>query len=142
MSADQTIAESSPVKRGRANKFVIGGLVIAAAIVYLVISAAKGATAYYLTIRELASQQTSTRQVRVVGNVIGSSIDWSPEEMLLKFEITDDSGTLPVVYHGARPDMLRATAQVVVEGRYLGGSFEAKTLLLKCPSKYEADPNG
>ena len=48
-------------------------------------------------------------------------------------------GTMSNRYHGIVPDTFVDNADVVVEGRLAGdGTFEAHTLLAKCPSKYEA----
>jgi len=75
--------------------------------------------------------------VRVTGLVVGQTIDWDPQQMILRFDIADDSGSLPVLYKGVRPDMLRDGVQAVVEGKYTAsGVFEATSVLLKCPSKY------
>jgi cytochrome c-type biogenesis protein CcmE len=119
-------------------KFLIGGLIIVATVGYLIYAAARGSAAYYMTIGELGTQGSSAQSVRVVGNLIGESIFWEPREMRLQFTIADESGELPVTYQGARPDMFRDGAEVVVEGRLSpDGTFEARTMLLKCPSKYE-----
>jgi cytochrome c-type biogenesis protein CcmE len=119
-------------------KWIIGGIVIALTVGYLIFSAASGSAAYYVTIGELQQQEASRRNVRVSGNIVGESITWEPRDLHLAFDIIDDSGRLPVVYHGARPDMFRDGAEVVVEGRLTPeGTFEARTMLLKCPSKYE-----
>ena len=119
-------------------KFIVGGLVIALVVGYLIFSAAKGSAAYYLTIQEIQQQPSSTRNVRVAGNVVGESIVWKARDLRLEFDIVDESGRLSVVYSGARPDMFLDEAEVVIEGK-LGseGVFEASTMLLKCPSKYE-----
>ena len=119
-------------------KFVIGGALIALAVVYLIVTAARSSTEYYLTVEELKGQGPSPRQVRVAGNVIGESIVWSPRDLRLEFQLADESGVMSVVHHGARPDVFRDEAQVVLEGQYTDqGIFEAKSMLLKCPSKYE-----
>jgi cytochrome c-type biogenesis protein CcmE len=122
----------------RQRKFLIGGLILVAAISYLIFAAARGSAAFYVTISELTERGPSTRSVRVAGNVIGESIVWEPRDQLLQFEMTDEGGLLPVSYHGARPDMFRDGAEVVVQGKLASdGVFEARTMLLKCPSKYE-----
>ena len=123
-------------------KLLIGGLVIIVAIGYLVISSIGGASSYYITVGELKAKgpEIYGKTVRVAGTVIGDTIEWDPENLVLRFEIADESGRLPVVYHGPRPDMLRDGASAVVEGKYTPeGVFMAnpKGLLLKCPSKYE-----
>jgi cytochrome c-type biogenesis protein CcmE len=123
---------------GKRLKFAIGGLIVVLVVGYLVFSAAKGSAAYYLTVQELLQRGPSGRTVRVAGFVVGESIVWEPRDLRLAFDMTDESGQLPVVYSGARPDMFRDEAEVVVEGK-LGpdGVFEARTMMLKCPSKYE-----
>ncbi len=120
------------------SKFVIGGAIIALTVGYLIVSSIGGSTAYYLTVGEVKAQGPSERIVRVAGTVVGDSIEWNAQELLLRFKIADDSGSLAVTYNGPRPDMLRDGAEAIVEGKYVGGgSFEASNLLLKCPSKYE-----
>ncbi|WP_418764925.1 cytochrome c maturation protein CcmE [Mailhella sp.] len=42
-----------------------------------------------------------------------------------------------VHYRGALPDTFEKGAEVIVEGRMEGKDFAAKTLMTKCPSKYE-----
>jgi cytochrome c-type biogenesis protein CcmE len=121
------------------SKFIFGGTIIVLAVGYLIVSSIGGSTAYYLTVGEVKAEGPSERTVRVAGNVMGETIVWSAQELMLRFDIADASGSLAVIYHGPRPDMLRDDAEVVVEGKYVeGGSFEANNLLLKCPSKYES----
>jgi cytochrome c-type biogenesis protein CcmE len=121
------------------SKFIFGGVIIVLAVGYLIVSSIGGSTAYYLTVQEVKAQGPSERPVRVAGTVMGESIEWNAQELLLKFNIADDSGSLAVTYNGPRPDMLQDGAEAVVEGRYVEGeSFEANNLLLKCPSKYES----
>jgi hypothetical protein len=48
------------------------------------------------------------------------------------------AASIPVVYAGTVPDIFREGIQVVVEGKMgSDGTFEAETLLAKCPSKYQ-----
>jgi cytochrome c-type biogenesis protein CcmE len=119
-------------------KFIFGGAIIVLAVGYLIVSSIGGSTAYYLTVEEVKAKGPSGQTVRVAGTVMGETIEWSAEELKLRFKIADDSGSLAVIYNGPRPDMLRDGSEAVVEGRYIEGeSFEASNLLLKCPSKYE-----
>jgi cytochrome c-type biogenesis protein CcmE len=121
-------------------KFMIGGLIVALVIGYLIFTSIQGSTAPYLTVAELQGRGPSIyeRNVRVAGVIQGESIDWDAEDLILRFEIADEGGRLPVIYKGLRPDMFQDGAQAVVEGRYTEeGVFEAHNLVLKCPSKYE-----
>ncbi|HUV74323.1 MAG TPA: cytochrome c maturation protein CcmE [Anaerolineae bacterium] len=118
-------------------KYFIGGAIILLVMGWLVLSNIQEASAQYLTVEELLAQGSSDRMVRVSGLVVGETIEWDPQQLILRFEIADDGGSLLVLYKGVRPDMFRDGAQAVIEGKYSsGGVFEASTLLLKCPSKY------
>jgi cytochrome c-type biogenesis protein CcmE len=139
MSDPTSVSESriSSIIAGGRLKFVIGGAIILVALGWLIFSNIEGASARYLTVDELLAEGPSDRMVRVSGIVAGESIDWNPQQLILRFEIADEGGSLAVMYEGVRPDMFRDGAQAVVEGKYTSnGVFEASTLLLKCPSKY------
>jgi len=124
------------VTRGRL-KYFIGGAIILVVLAWLILSNLEGASAQYLTVEELLAQGPSDQMVRVSGLVVGETIEWDPQRLVLRFEIADEGGSIPVMYEGVRPDMFRDGAQVVVEGKHSSnGVFEANTLLLKCPSKY------
>jgi cytochrome c-type biogenesis protein CcmE len=41
-----------------------------------------------------------------------------------------------VIYHDAKPQDFEKSEKVVIIGSMKNGQFEAKSLLLKCPSKY------
>ena len=132
---------SVPPLRGKKWRFLIAAAVIVVMLVYLILSSTQGSAVYALTIEELKGRGSAIygRGVRVGGTVDGSSITYDASQVLLKFDLVEGEDTLPVIYKGARPDMLRDGAQALVEGKYgPGGMFEANKLLLKCPSKYEA----
>ena len=62
------------------------------------------------------------------------------EGSTLRFIMTDGQQDLPVSYVGVVPDSFKAGGQTVVEGKLdPEGTFQATTLLAKCPSKYEPD---
>jgi len=119
-------------------QWIAGGTIVAIAAAYMILSAAQGSVAFYLTISELQQRGPQERRVRVSGFVVEDSIVWEPRDLDLQFQMVDDSGMLPVAHTGARPDMFRDGAELIVEGRLRqDGVFEATTLILKCPSKYE-----
>ncbi|UCC77073.1 MAG: cytochrome c maturation protein CcmE [Anaerolineales bacterium] len=136
----QLTSASPPRARAGARgntKFIIGGVIVVLVVLWLIWSNIGSSTTPYLTVQELIAEGESNRLVRGTGFIVGESIDWDPRAMVLRFEITDESGSLQVVYEGPRPDLLEDATQAVVEGRYTEkGVFEATTVLLKCPSKY------
>jgi cytochrome c-type biogenesis protein CcmE len=127
-------------KTGNRLKFLIGGGVIAIAIIYLIFTATQSTAAYFLTVDELYARGSEVydRNVRVSGKVMEGAIDFNARDLVLRFQVAGQSGqTLPVVFNGPKPDQLRADAEAILEGRFDGRQFSAQTLLLKCPSKYE-----
>ena len=157
-----TSVEARPAGR---MKFIIGGLLIIAAVIYLIISSTKANAQYFLTIGELSTKGSGVlnRNLRISGAVVGDSIQYDPQSLTLRFTVADMPGDnkeieaqgglaavlhqavidpnrqrLVVVYSGPKPDLLRDEAQAIMTGK-LGedGVFYADELLLKCPTKYE-----
>ena len=56
---------------------------------------------------------------------------------LFSFYLVDDKGIeKKVVYNNAKPQDFEKSEKVVIIGSMKGDEFQAKSLLLKCPSKY------
>ncbi len=146
-------------------KFIIGGLLIVAAIVYLIVSSTQASAQYFLTISEMLTRgdEVVGRDLRISGAVVGDTIQYDQQTLTLTFEAADIPGDnaeiemqgglakalhdavvdpnrprVQVVYNGVKPDLLRDEAQAIMTGK-LGadGVFYAEELLLKCPTKYE-----
>jgi cytochrome c-type biogenesis protein CcmE len=161
---------TTPAKPANRTKFLIGGLLIVAAIVYLIVSSTQASAQYFLTIDEAKAKgaEVAGRDIRLSGAVIGDTIQYDSQNLVLRFEVANVPGNndeieaqgglaqvlhdavadptrarLAVVYHGVRPDLLKNEAQAIMTGK-MGddGIFYASELLLKCPTKYEeAVPN-
>jgi cytochrome c-type biogenesis protein CcmE len=130
-------------------KFIVGGLLMTAAIVFLVFNALRGNTQLYLTVDEFYSQQSQLagRDLRVSGWVLGDSIQYTQiddQTSRLEFDIVDDINNPGqrlgiVAMNEPIPDLLQHEAQALVEGHAENGEFMASPggLLLKCPTRYE-----
>lgn len=121
-------------------KFLVGGVVVALVIGLLIATSFSGSTSDYLTISEVkALDAEQVRDSRVSGAIVANSVEWNTRELHLTFQIEDETGTLPISYHGPQPDMLVDAVEAVAIGKYnhQAGVFEANDLLMKCPSKYE-----
>lgn len=136
----------APKKRQSSWKFILAFGVIAAAMVVLGAQAFQSSAMFYLTVPELKAQAAAegdafyARQVRISGALHKESIDWEPKTMNLKFHLADGAEMFPVEYTGVMPDTFHHSETVVAEGKYTrAGVFEATTLLVKCPSKYETE---
>lgn len=122
-------------------KYVIGGAVLAGAVAFLLFTVLSNSLTYYYTVGELLeeAEERYGESVRVSGNVVEGSIDWDSEALDLRFDIADDSGSLPAIYHGSLPDGFAENKGVLLEGKLNSeGVFEASNILLSCPSKYES----
>jgi cytochrome c-type biogenesis protein CcmE len=149
----------------RINKFVIGGVLILGAVVFLIWTSTAANAEYFLTINELHAKGSSIvdKNLRVSGAVIGDTIQYDAQNLTLTFEVAHVPGDnaeletegglavalhqavidpsrarMKVVYVGPKPDLLRNEAQAIMTG-HLGkdGIFYADELLLKCPTRYE-----
>ena len=125
-------------RRGKGLQLAIVGLVILAAVGYLVYSGLR-TNVYYRTVSELqVGDVASGRQVRLAGNVVPGSIVREEGSSVVRFQVADPGGALAVVYKGAVPDIFGPDIEVVLEGKYNPGTgFAADTMLAKCPSKFE-----
>ncbi|GAC1350422.1 MAG: hypothetical protein NVSMB27_32810 [Ktedonobacteraceae bacterium] len=120
--------------------FILGGVAILAAVLYLVYANTQANAVYYMTVSELKTCTTCTTQsVRVAGVVQPGSIVRNDQSQLITFVIAAGGQSLSVTYNGVVPDIFRPGIEVVVEGHYTGqGPFQAQALLAKCPSKFQA----
>lgn len=123
-------------------KFLLLGVGIVATMGTLLIvgMSGPGGLSYYLSVSEfVAAPDQGGDGFRINGKVAEGSIIRQDTGQDVAFVVTDGEAVLPVRYHGIVPDTFVDNADVVVEGRLAGdGTFEAHTLLAKCPSKYEA----
>jgi cytochrome c-type biogenesis protein CcmE len=126
--------------------------VLVASMVFLMartVGGSKEEQLYYLEVDEFLAKPTEN-PVRLAGFVVDGSIGKDPAGLAVKFAIRGNTGstTIPVYFDsrsagGRVPDTFVDGSQVVVSGQMgRDGVFQAKQLLAKCPSKYEAaDPS-
>jgi cytochrome c-type biogenesis protein CcmE len=159
--------EAVEARPGLANraKFIVGGVLIIAAVIYLVISSTSASAQYFFTVEELKQRGETVigKNIRISGAVIGDSIQYDSQSLTLKFSVANIPGDnnvidargglaavlksaeedkslarMNVVYKGVKPDLLKNEAQAIMTGKLeADGSFSASELLLKCPTKYE-----
>ena len=88
-----------------------------------------------------ADARRSARAVQVAGALEKGSTRYDDATSRLHFALKDEAtgATLPVVYEGLRPANFEDAISIVAIGRWSDAAdgFEAKKLLVKCPSKYQ-----
>ena len=137
--------------RNSRTKFVIGGLLAAAAVAFLLVNAFSGNTQLYVTVDEYYADQgkMTGRDLRVSGWVLGESILFTQIDdttSRLEFDIVDDINNPGqrlriVAMNEPMPDLLQHEAQALVEGTGNGTEFMSNPggLFLKCPTRYEEE---
>jgi len=117
-------------------KYIVGILIIIIFVVFAAINLSKSLTPYV----SLKDAKKSKSIVQVKGQRVPGSEHFDLEKKIFTFKMMDDSGEeFEVIYHGVKPANLEQAEEVVVIGRYIQGRFEADQLLVKCPSKYQAE---
>lgn len=127
------------------SKLVVALGIVIAILAVLVRTAITHASTYYVTVNQLLQEGASavSQPTTVSGEIIGKSVVWNPTKSLLKFSMNDTSGakSVSVVFNGPRPDDFDNNWPVIVTGSLSSdGTFKASKLLIKCPSKYQSQP--
>ena len=88
----------------------------------------------------IAEARTSQRNVQVRG-LPDDTVEPHMENEMFVFSIADEETgeKMLVRYKGIKPDTFDEAYHIVAIGKYTGDAFVADKLLIKCPSKYEAE---
>lgn len=117
-------------------------LLFAAAIGFLCMAGFNEGNVYFLNVSEAqAAAPEKLRQARLFGLVAANGLDKQPTSISFLLADKDNAAhTIHVNYTGVVPDTLKEGAEVIVEGSMQpDGNFAAKTLMTKCPSKYQKE---
>jgi cytochrome c-type biogenesis protein CcmE len=113
------------------------------ALALVVIGVAIGVSSFRKSVTpyiSFAEARRAAGMVQVNGRIADKNYVMKPQEQYLAFNLKDDKGeVMPVVYHGVIPGNFDQATMVVAIGRYQDGRFQAEELLVKCPSKYQAE---
>lgn len=130
----------------RRAKFLVGGIVVVATLVGLVVwaMARPGSTANYMTPTELTAQNSTTNTARILANndvrLNGTVVPGSIERhgLATSFLITDGTTEVAVRTDRPLPDAFRDSSEVVALGNLETDTFVATEVFAKCPSKFKA----
>ncbi len=127
----------------RRGKFVAGGLVIAAAIAYLIWAGVSQSVVYFVTPSELLAAPVPSKTYRLGGQVQAGSLKWEPRSLDLSFTLSDGKASVPVRHKGPAPDLFAEGRGAVVEGSWTkDGYFKASLILAKHSEEYKAPHDG
>ena len=134
-------------KKSGKNVYLVALLLFLGGVGYLSYSGFSENSVYFLNVSEaLATPTENLKAARLFGTVAEDGLAVADTGRDVRFQLEDQTNkatTLWVEYTGAIPDTFKAGAEVIVEGgiRHYG-AFQAKTLMTKCPSKYQKENRG
>ena len=135
--------QRSPAADKRRAKFLVGGAVIALAIIGLIVFAMTrpGSTSFYMTPTELQAAGASQAggDIKVNGDLVQESVE--EDGVNTTFDITDGDSLVTVTTDTTLPDAFYSDSdkiEIIAQGRYDGDSFTATQVFAKCPSKFKA----
>jgi len=124
--------------RGR-RKFIVGGVVIAGALAYMIYAGVTQSAVYFVTPFELSAAPVAGKAYRLGGLVAPGSLRWEPRTLDLSFTLSDGRATVPVRHKGTPPDLFGENRGAVVEGSWTAeGYFKATLIMAKHSEDYKA----
>lgn len=118
-------------------------LKVIVAIVLLAVAVTVGVSSFKRTMTPyigFAEARNASGLVQVNGKLADKNYVLKAEEQFLRFNLQDEKGdVMPVEYRGVIPGNFDQAVSVVAIGKFAGDHFEAQQLLVKCPSKYQAE---
>ncbi len=129
----------------RNRRLLIGGVIILAAISYLVVGGMKEALVYFKMPSELRAEESAMKGkfVRMGGMVVKGSLQKDLRTLTYRFDLSDGKTTFPVFFKGVPPDLFTEGKGAVVEGRIgSDGVFQASTIMAKHAEEYSPHPDG
>lgn len=118
------------------------GLVITVIVALVAVSAIVVAflqnASPYVTVAQ--AQQIQGDNLHLAGDILKETMKSDMTKGLITFDIRDEKGDVcTVVYKGMPPANMGEATKVVAIGGMKDGKFHSEKMLVKCPSKYEAE---
>jgi cytochrome c-type biogenesis protein CcmE len=116
----------------------LAGVVVLAALGFLVFQGLGNATMYFRTADEAVAQreQLGDRRFRIEGDVIDGSVRQVGNDV--SFTLVKNNVQVPVQHKGDPPELFRPGIPVVLEGRFQGDHFASDRILVKHSETYVA----
>ncbi|NUN08803.1 MAG: cytochrome c maturation protein CcmE [Ignavibacteriaceae bacterium] len=117
-------------------KYIFGGVIVTVFLSLMI----------YLFTQSNIQYESDFHKVKEKNKMVKATGSWvkeknyhfDKESRQLTFYMTDESGEqMKVIYNGSLPNNFEIATSIVVTGKYENGSFHAKDILTKCPSKYQ-----
>jgi cytochrome c-type biogenesis protein CcmE len=114
-----------------------GGLAVLAVAVALMLSAFRDSIVFFNSPSDVADRHIAPGTRIRLGGLVKTGSLVRGDDLKVRFDVTDGSREMPVVYQGVLPDLFREGQGVVAEGTLDGsGIFDADTILAKHDETY------
>jgi cytochrome c-type biogenesis protein CcmE len=115
---------------------IAAGVASVALVCAFVLNAFRANVMFFVGPSELASHTSS--RVRLGGLVVPGSLVRDADRRTVRFVVTDQRASIPVVFEGPLPDLFREGSGVVAQGKVgSDGRFHADEVLAKHDEKYQ-----
>jgi cytochrome c-type biogenesis protein CcmE len=117
----------------------LAGIVVVAALGFLVFQGLGNATLYFRTADEAVAQRAELgdRRFRIEGDVVDGSVQQVGNDV--SFVLTSKSVEVPVRHKGDPPELFRPGIPVVLEGRFQGDHFSSDRIMVRHSETYVAE---
>jgi len=117
---------------------VAGGVAALGIAAALILNAFNSNLVFFYSPTQVAAHEAPVgRSFRIGGMVESGSLQRQSDGVTVKFVVTDTAKSIPVLYEGILPDLLKEGKGVVAEGKLEGdGVFRASQVLAKHDENY------
>ncbi len=117
----------------------MAGIVVLAALGFLVFRGLGNATLYFRTADEAVAQrgELGDRRFRIEGDVVDGSVRQLGNDVT--FTLTKNAVEVPVRHKGDPPELFRPGIPVVLEGRFQGDHFSSDRIMVRHSETYVAE---
>ncbi len=117
----------------------LAGIVVLAALGFLVFQGLGNATLYFRTADEAVAQrdQLGDRRFRIEGDVVDGTVQQVGNDV--SFVLTSKNVEVPVRHKGDPPELFRPGIPVVLEGRFQGDHFSSDRIMVRHSETYVAE---
>ena len=134
--------QRAPGRSQNRRRLIIVGLVVLAALGFLVVRGLGNATLYFRTADEAVAQkqQLGTKRFRIEGTVVAGTV--KEQSNRVAFNIESKGVVVPVSHQGDPPELFKPNIPVVLEGNFQGDTFDSDRIMVKHSEDYIAQhPN-
>ena len=85
---------------------------------------------------QIMADPPSPSEVFRIGGLVAEGTLIRGDGELIRFDVTDGGGTVPVVFSGILPDLFAENQGVIGRGKYINGVFQATEILAKHDETY------